>query len=423
MLTRGNLEDAVADLLAGNPAAVRDPYPVYEQMREQGALYWHKSSIPFVTRHAEAKALFRDDTRFYTRRGEERFRLEGLSPEDRQRVKEICAFEALQLSGMNGDVHRRVRGAAVRGFAPARMIELGEYARKLSNEMLDDLAKNEVGDIVELTYRLPLLVLMEMLGAPRSDAEQLKQWGDDIAGVKQYVAGGVPSDKIRKAHDAIAKMKVYAGEMAERFRRTPNRSYLMGALLAAEEGERLTEDELTGTLVVILYAGHLTTTDMIGNGVHDLMRHRDQWRLLCSDPNLVKNAVEETLRFNAPVQMMVRMAVEDAEIAGERIASGTNVMVLYASANRDPRVFANPDQLEITRQRIDHMSFGSGIHFCIGSALARSEAHAVFDTLCRRFPDMALAEPAEQLEWNPHPMFHGLSRLPIRFGADRGRTA
>jgi cytochrome P450 len=423
MLTRHTLDEAVSAILAGKPDAVRDPYPVYQEMRELGAVYWHKSSIPFITRHAEAKALFRDDTRFLTRRGEERFKLDSLSEEDRQRVREICAFEALQLSGMNGEIHRRVRNAATRGFSPTRMMELGEYAKDVTNDLLDEIASANIGDIVDLTYRLPLLVLMEMLGAPKSDAERLKTWGDDIAGVKQYVAGGVPTDKIRKAHEAIGHMKIYAAEMAERFRQKPNQSYLMGALLDAEEGDRLSQDELTGTLVVILYAGHLTTTDMIGNGIHDLLRYRDQWKLLCSNPALVKSAVEETLRFNAPVQMMVRMPIADAEIAGEIIPAGTGTMILYASANRDPQVFSNPDQLDITRQRIDHMSFGSGIHVCIGAMLARLEAQAVFGTLCRRFPDMELAEQPDQLKWNPHPMFHGLSSLPVRLGIDRGRPA
>ncbi len=421
-VTTPSLEQSITALLAGDPEVVRDPYPIYQRMRESGPVYWHKSTTPFVTRHAQAKALF-NDGRFLTRRGQERFKLDTLSEDDRQRVREICAFEALQLSGMNGETHRRVRNAAMRGFAPNRMVELGEYARKLANDLLDELASDAVSDIVKLTFRLPLLVLMEMLGAPRADADFLKEWGDDIAGVKQYVVGGVPSEKIRKAHEAIDRMKAYAAQMVERYRQNPNRTYLMGALLDAEEGDHMSEDELTGTLVVILYAGHLTTTDMIGNGIHDLLRYRDQWERLCADPSLVRNAVEECLRFNSPVQMMVRMPTEDVEVGGEKIPAGVGTMILYASANRDPRAFADPDCLDITRRGIDHMAFGKGIHVCIGSSLARLEGQAVFDTVCRRFPDMELAEDPKLLQWNAHPMFHGLKSLPVRLGRDRGRIA
>ncbi len=418
-----DLEQAVAALLAGDQDVVRNPYPVYQRMRDLGPVYWHKSTVPFVTRHAEAKASLLDDQRLLTRRGQERFKMDSLSEDDRQRVREIVAFEALQLSGMNGAIHQRVRSAAIRGFTPSRIAHLGDYAKKLANDFLDDLAKTEESDLVKLSYRLPLLALMELLGAPRDDADMLKSWGDDLAAVKQYVPGGVPSDKIRKAHAGIANVRGYAAKMVEHSRRNPGNVSLVSALIEAQDNGRISEDELTGTLVVILYAGHLTTTDLIGSGIHDMLVHRDQWERLCADPSLAKSAVEETLRFNAPVQMMVRMPNVDVEIAGHKIAAGTNTMILYASANRDPAVFKDPDRMDIGRTDIDHLSFGKGVHVCIGSSLARLEAQAVYDTVCRRFPDMRLAEDPSRIEWNAHPMFHGLKRLPVHLGRDRGRTA
>lgn len=418
-----DLQQAVSSLLAGDPLVVRNPYPVYRRMREKGSVYWHKPDMPFVTTHAEARAALQDDQRLLTRRDEDRFKLDSLSEEDRKRAREIVAFEALHLSGMNGPVHQRVRSAAVRAFTPSRIAHLGEFARKTANDFLDDLSKKEDCDMVQMSYRLPLLVLMELLGAPHEDADLLKSWGDDLAGVKGFAAAGVPSAKIKAGHEAISNLRAYAASLVERHRRQPNHLSLLGVLVEARDNGRINDEELTGTLVIILYAGHLTTTDLLGTGIHDLLVHRDQWARLCADPGLAKGAVEEALRFNAPVQMMPRIAAVDLDIAGNRIAAGTSLMLLFGSANRDPAVFQDPDRLDISRANIDHLAFGKGVHVCIGSSLARLEAQAVFETVCRRFPEMQLTESAHALEWNPHPKFHGVKRLPVRLGRDRGRTA
>ncbi len=417
------LDRAASLLLAGDPQVVRNPYPVYRRMREKGAVYWHKPDMPFVTTHALAKACLQDDQRLLTRRAEDRFKLDSLSEEDRKRAREIVAFEALHLSGMNGPVHQRVRSAAVRAFTPSRIAHLGEFAKKVANDFLDQLAGEADCDLVQMSYRLPLLVLMELLGAPHEDADMLKSWGDDLAGVKGFAAGGVPSEKIKAGHDAISNLRAYAASLVERHRKQPNNLSLLSVLVEARDGGRINDEELTGTLVIILYAGHLTTTDLLGTGIHDLLLHRDQWSRLCADPNLAKGAVEEALRFNAPVQMMPRIAAADMDIGGHRIAAGTSVMLLFGSANRDPAVFQDPDRLDISRVNIDHLAFGKGVHVCIGSSLARLEAQAVFDTVSRRFPEMRLAADPADLEWNPHPKFHGVKRLPVRLGRDCGRTA
>ena len=244
--------------------------------------------------------------------------------------------------------------------------------------------------------------------------------GDGIATVKQFAGGNVPSDKIRAAHDAIEDLSVYVGEMAGRHGRNPDRTSLMGALLDAEEGERLSHEELTGTFVVIFYAAHETTTNLIGNGIFELLRQPGEWERLCADPGLAASAVEETLRFNSPVHMMIRMPVEDVTVGGESISAGTGTMVLYASANRDSQAFPEADTLDITRTPNDHLAFGYGVHFCLGASLARLEGEIVFDTIARRFPDLQLAEASDSLAWNAHPTFHGLARLPVTLGRDRG---
>jgi cytochrome P450 len=210
--------------------------------------------------------------------------------------------------------------------------------------------------------------------------------------------------------------------MVERHRRHPDRTPFMAALLDAESQDRLSPDELAGTLSIIIYAAHEATSNLIGNGLSTLLIHREQWEKLCADQSLSRKAVSETLRFNPPVHMMTRQAAQDIEFEGERFAKGTRPIILYGSANRDSAEFENADQLDITRERSNHLAFGHGIHVCIGSRLAELEGQMVFETISRRFPQVELLEDPAEFEWKQHPVFHGLKRLNIRLGPDRGRT-
>ncbi len=411
-------------ILAGDPAAVRDPYPVYDRLREASDIYMFRGSVPIATSHAAVRQLSMDDARFLTHRGIDRFNLDGLDPIDLKKVEEICAFEQLQMSGMNGEAHKRVRMAAQRGFGSMRAAEMAAYTSGVVTEIAGRMAGQDgVVDFIDLAYRVPLLVVMRMLGTPVEDIELLRGWSDDIAGVKQFVGANLPVAKIRAAHDGISQLKTYIGDMARELRRKPDRTHLMGILLDAEDGNRLSPDELSSTFVVIFYAGHETTTNLLGNGLFELMRNREQWARLCADPALATPAVEEVLRYNPPVQMIVRRAAENVEAFGREIEAGSNVMLLYAAANRDPAVFEQPDRFDIGRTQNKHFGFGHGVHVCLGAALARLEGKIVFDHFARRFPDMELAEDPDRLDWHPHAVFHGLERLPVRLGADRGVPA
>jgi cytochrome P450 len=421
MLTTSSLDQEFGRILAGDPAAVRDPYPVYAGLREVAGLYLYKAAVPIAASHAAVRQLSMDDGRFLTHRGIDRFKLDTLDEADRTRVAEICAFEQLQMSGMNGEAHKRVRMAAQKGFGSPRAIEMADYAQRLVAGIADRMAAEggEV-DLIELAYRVPLLVVMRMLGAPEEDIDLLRGWSDAIAGVKQFVGADIPPAKVRAAHDGITQLKTYIGDMARELRRNPDRTHLMGILLDAEEGSRLSADELSSTFVVIFYAGHETTTNLIGNGFLELLRHRAQWERLCADPAMAPSAVEEVLRYNAPVQMIVRRAAEDVEAFGREIAEGTNVMLLYGAANRDPAAFDRPDEFDIGRTQNRHFGFGHGVHVCLGAALARLEGRIAFDYFARRFPAMTLACDPDGLDWHSHAVFHGLKRLPVRLGSDRG---
>lgn len=420
--TPTNLDDRLADLLAGKPEAVRDPYALYAELRQQGPVYWYKSKIPFVTTYAAAVSLFRDNARFLTYRGKERFNFDRLAPDDQKRVEEICGFELMQMNEMNGDMHRRVRSAAQRAFPPVRIAQMADHARRYANDLLDGMITSGAQDFMKFAYQLPLSVITQLIGMPREDIDRLKEWGDDIAATKPYADGNIPVEKIHKAHSSVLKTKAYVAEMVKRHREHPERTPFMAALLDAETNDKLSPDELAGTISIIIYAAHEATSNLLGNGLYSMLAHREQWTKLCADPSLSRKAVAETLRWNPPVHMMTRLASEDIEFEGERFPKGTQPIILYGSANRDDEEFTNAAQLDITRDRSNHLAFGHGIHVCIGSRLAELEGQSVFETLAQRFPDVRLVESPDRLEWKQHPVFHGLKKLEIRLGADRGRT-
>lgn len=421
MLNNAALDDSITDYLAGKPEAVQNPYLLYQRIREAGPVYWYKSRVPFIARYADAVTLFRDNARFLTYRGKERFDLDRLSDADKACVDQISSFESLQMNEMNGETHRRVRSAAQRAFPPARVAAMAASARRAANDLLDEMAREGVSDFMKFTYRLPLTVITEFIGMPREDIDHLKEWGDDIARVKPFTSGNLPVENIRKAADSVQKTKDYIAAMVERHRANPERTPFMEALLDAQAGDRLSPEELAGSISIIIYASHEATSNMLGNGLHSLMTHRDQWDLLCAQPELGGKTVAETLRYNAPVQMMTRRACEDLQLSGVDIPRGSQPIILYGSANRDEREFALPDALDLRREKTNHLAFGHGVHVCIGSALAKLEGQIVFETLSQRFPDMRLDDTFVS-QWKPHPVFRGQKALPIRLGRDRGRT-
>jgi cytochrome P450 len=202
-------------------------------------------------------------------------------------------------------------------------------------------------------------------------------------------------------------------------RRNRGSSALVAALLDASEGDRLADDELAAMFVVLLFAGHETTTNLLGTGLLELLRHPDQWALLREDPELVPSAVEELLRWVAPIQWLARVVTQDTELGGERVGEGETVVAVLACANRDPEVFDRPQQLDVTRSDSrEHLSLGFGPHFCLGASLTRLEGAVVFETLRSRFPKVELA--GDTFDWRGSSMFRGLSGLPVALGVRRG---
>ena len=294
----------------------------------------------------------------------------------------------------DGPDHDRVRRVMQRAFTPKSIAELQRRAVVITDRLLDDIAAAGGGDLIgEYARRLPAAVIAEMVGVPTDDVSQLTEWSHDVtASVDPMCA---PADRTR-ADVAAQALADYVGQLYEAKRARPDDGLLSHMIAADADGDRMTEDETVANTILLFVAGHETTTNLIGNGAVQLLRHPDQRKLLVADPSLDGNVVEEVLRYESPVQMTQRVSHEDIEVARTTIAAGSTVVLCSASANRDPRKWGRTaDEFRIDRaDAADQVSFGGGPHHCMGAALARMQGRVAIPRLFRRFPTLTLiAEP------------------------------
>jgi len=284
------------------------------------------------------------------------------------------------------------------------------------DELLDDIArKGEVDYHREFAYPLPATVIAETLGVPRADVDKLKAWSDDLA---QFVlTSRANPEKYRRAAAGMAEMTDYFDRFIRRRAAEGGGNDVTAALLAARErDDRLSHEEIVATALLLLFAGHETTTQLLANGLYWLLRNPAtlaELRANLGDAKLVENAVEEMLRFDGPSLSMVRVAAADFEWHGQRIGKGQRVFLFMSAANRDPRVFAEPDRLDLRRANAgDHLTFGYGIHFCTGAPLARLEAQVAFPRILGRFPNLALADPDPP--WSDSILTRGMLEMRVQ---------
>lgn len=373
------------------PEVHADPYPTYRRMREEDPVHFNTwSGIWFLTRHADC-LQFLKDPRFSA----ERRRAEGYTPPQRDIHPSILTLDPPD--------HTRLRNLVNRAFTP-RMVEgLAPRIERLVGELLD--AAEPAGGmelISSLAYPLPVTVIAEMLGVPAEDHDRFARWSAVLAASLDPVVDDV--DAVFDARDAL--FDYFRGIIA--LRRKDPRDDLLTALLGAE----MSEQELLSMCNLLLIAGHETTVNLIGNGLLTLFRHPEQLALLRGRPDLMESAVEELLRYDSPVQLTGRVALEDVEWDGRAIKALTPVVSILGAADRDPMVFDDPDVLDLARSPNPHLAFGRGIHFCLGAPLARLEARIAFRQLLERFPALRLAgEP----ELRPTIVLRGLSQLPVAF--------
>jgi cytochrome P450 len=406
------LGSQVAAVLSAEPATLADPWPVWRTLRETGPVV-RAAGAYWITRYDDARAAFQNTAALSadaTRRGSRAEQLRAAMTEpQRAAFDEINQFAGLMVVNTDGTVHDRLRTAAVRAFTPARIGYLKDAAARYAEHLVDQFSPQASVDLMTLAYQIPLMVIGDLLGVPTADREQIKQWSNSWFRYRH-----VTDDRILISAQAGRDFRSYVQGLAETHRRNP-RPGLISDLVGAEKDEQLTADELAAMFFVLLFAGHETTTNLIGSGLLELLGDRAEWEKLRLSPDLASNAVEELLRLVTPVQWSERYATNDLEVSGVSIPAGDSVFIAIAAANRDPDTFDDPDRLDITREAArKHLSFAFGSHFCLGANLAKLEATVVLQTLVRRFPDLELASGS--VEWHGPALLRGLQELPVSLG-------
>ncbi|GAA2134315.1 cytochrome P450 [Actinomadura napierensis] len=387
---------------------VANPYPVFATLRDERPAFFHEPTGQWVvSRYEDVDALLRDRRlgRSYLHvAGHEEF---GQEPE----AEFLKPFWDLVRAGMldvEPPTHTRLRRLVSKAFT-ARMVEgLRPTVRRLAEEAAGALAAEGGGDLIaEVAEPLPVTVIAEMLGVPAADRPLLRPWSADICGMYEL---NPPEEAQRTAVRAAVEFSDYLRELARSRRKEPCDDLISALAQVVDEGDRLTEDELIGTCVLLLNAGHEATVNATGNGWWTLFRNPGELERLRRDGSLVPTAVEELMRYDTPAPMFERWVLEDITVAGVDIPRGAEVALQFASANRDPEVFADPDRLDLARDPNPHITFGLGIHYCLGAPLARIELAESLAALLRLAPDLRLvSEP----EWKPGFVLRGLQALHV----------
>lgn len=391
-----------------DPTVREDPYPTYARLRAMGPVLPLDYGGWLLTRHAEVSSVLRD-ARF--------------SSNARHQVNYEQFVELAQAVGLSdllelfGRVmlfadppdHTRLRRIVGKAFTVRAVEEMRPRIAAIVEQMLDLVSENGGTELVEaLAFPLPVTVISDMLGVPAEDHQRLREW------TREAVKALDPIDDptvLFPAAEGIRAMRAYFDELVVLRRRSPG-SDLLSALIAAEDdGDRLSHEELLDTAVLLFGAGHETTVNLITGGALNLLRHPSQLDRLRDDPSLIKTGIEELLRFGPPVQITARTATVDAEVAGQSVGKGTEVITVIGAANRDPQVFDDPEQLDIGRIENPHIAFGGGIHHCLGALLARIEGQEALGQLIQRFPNLALTGP--DIEWKPTSTIRGPKQLEL----------
>ena len=388
---------------------VADPYPAYATLRAAGrVLYDERSDHWLVPHHADVSALLRD-RRFG------RTYLHVATHAEMGRPEEpayLGPFWHLIRNGMldrEPPDHTRLRRLVAKAFTPRMVERQRDGIQAMVDRLVDRIAEAGGGDLVaDLAAPLSVTVIADLLGVPAADRPLLRPWSAQICGMYEVN----PSEEAgRVASRAATEFSGYLRELSRSRRERPADDLVTALTQVVDGGDQLTEDELIGTCVLLLNAGHEATVNATGIGWWQLFRHPDQLARLRADPALLARGVDELLRFDTPLQMFERWVLEDAEICGVRVPKGAELGLLFGSANRDPAVFPDPDRLDLAREEAaQHLSFGAGVHYCLGAPLGRLELEQSFGTLLRRLPGMA---PAAEPAWKPTYILRGLEALIV----------
>jgi pimeloyl-[acyl-carrier protein] synthase len=377
------------------PEMIEDPYPVYRRLRDEDPVHYSDVVRAWVlTRHADV-ALALTDPRFSS---------------DRTTAKKYRGAPRRGSGTFQIDPpqHTRVRGLVAKVFTP----KVIEAMRTRVEVVIDDLIarttdRNELDVIDQVAYPLPVTVISEIIGVPTKDGDKFQRWGRELAPALDHVFSG------RERTTVQTEMAVYFVDLVAQRRAEPRDDLVSGLLHARDGDDGLTNTEIVEVLVFLLFAGHETTVNLIGNGMLSLLRHRDEFERV-RDGGVDRSCVEELLRYESPAQIVARTVATDIEMDGRALRPGDSVVTLLGAANRDPEAFDDPESVDVGRSPNPHVAFGNGSHFCLGAQLSRLEARVAIPALVRRFPRMRLAQDAP--DWRSTAVLRGLNSLVVKLG-------
>ncbi|HLV35362.1 MAG TPA: cytochrome P450 [Spirillospora sp.] len=388
---------------------IANPYPVYDSLRAQSPIFWHADSrMWFFTTREDVSTLLRDRRFGRTLLHIMSRQAAGLPP-IRDDLKPFYKLSEHSMFDKEPPEHTRLKSLVHKVFTPRRVESLRAQIQKITDTLLDAAEARGGMDLLEdFATPLPVTVIAELLGVPEADRHHLRPWSQAI--VAMYELDHTPEQE-RRAVQAAIEFSDYLRQLARERRRNPQNDLITALAQVEEQGDTLSEDELISTCVLLLNAGHEATANVIGNGMLALLHHPAQFDRLRANPALVSTAVEEMMRYDTPLQLFRRWTLEDVVYKGIELRRGTQIALVFGAANRDPAVFDQPNTFDITRADNPHISFGGGVHYCLGAPLARLELQIAIRTLIERFPTLRLDGP--EPEYRPAYVIRGLKAFPV----------
>lgn len=402
---------AAIDFRPDAPAFLRDPFPTFRRMREADPVHWSPRLKAWVlTRYDDNKAVCLD-----REMSSDRLRpfFATLPGPEAARIADIMRYLSHWMVFRDPPDHTRLRRLTSKVFHLQSMNAMRPAAEELAQWLLERIGdRSEIDFVADFAGPLPALVIMAMLGVPREQLAKVKRMSDDMA---LFIGSSrMAQDKYDIAERATQEMAGFFRELIEDRRRARREDLLSQLVHLEDEGDRLTEDELVATCILLLFAGHETTTNHIANGLASLLRFPDQLEALRAEPALAPRAVEELLRYDGPSGAQVRVVKVEQELRGKRLKPGDRVFLMLNAANRDPEAYEQPDRLWLGRGGPAHLTFGFGLHICLGFPLARMEGQVALPAVLRRWRDIAPAVPEDRIEWLNSMVFRGMKALPLR---------
>lgn len=403
--------NADTDSLAYNPndeSTRRDPFALYELLQEHDPVHWSPALKSWIlTRYDDVRqvcmgqGVSSDRLRpFY----------DSLKDERRDILSGVMRYLNHWLVFKAPPEHTRLRRLLNTVISPATVAEMGPAIASAFDHVMQSLdPRREIDFMKDVAELFPAFVILDMLGVPREDFRAIKAWSDDL---RLFIGTAqAEGDKYRRARDGADRMSAYFREIIAQRRSQPGQDAISRMVAARDEGGMLSEDELVGCCMLFLFGGHETTTNLLGSAIVALLKHPDQLERLHAQPALIDSAVEEFLRYDGPSNSIARVVAQDHEIAGKTLRAGERVFAMINAANRDPRQFTDPHRLDLGRTPNRHLTFGFGIHFCLGAPLARLEAKVCLGQMAARFPGMRSG--SQPPEWIDALIMRGPKRLPL----------